>query len=345
MSESNHLQSPSPSPTGKKINWGLLAKIILTGVILYIIFGKMDWSKFALELKGADPSWILRAFLCMGLGIILGAFRWNQLLRVQEVFLSYTKTTIYTLIGVFFSQFLPASTGGDVIKAYYLLRDAPKRKARATLSIVIDRVIGLLAVLILTLALVPFEYQRISEHAETRLFILILALLLVCILIGMLLLWIVPPSLLPAFFKKLWQKIPKRDVLFSLYEGFQAHRLAKRATFQALLLSMFAAVPVLSTGYFISQSLGLDTGYAQMTIICSLVICSISLPISFGGHGVREGVFILLFQIFNVSRDGLPVSAETATACSIIYLGISMVWSLLGGLVYLLYSHQLKQTP
>lgn len=343
---SSSTASPAlPATPRKKINWSLPVKLILTAGILYLIFRNNDWAKFGAEFKNANIYWILLGFLSMGLGIALGALRWNYLLQVQGVFLKYTKTATYSIIGIFFSQFLPASTGGDVLKVFYILKDAPDRKARATLSIVLDRVLGLLAVLLLTLLLVPFEYQRIADHTETRLFMVLLALMVAFLFSGLLVLWFIPPSILPAFCHRLWEKIQKKEVILSLYEGFQAHRqhsgLALRAVFTAIL----AVVPVLSTGYFIAQSLDLDVHYPQMLIIFSLVICSMSLPISFGGHGLREGAFILLFQIFNITREGQPVGLETATACSTIFLGVSVLWSLCGGLAYLLYSHNIKKSP
>jgi|GEM_PF-465811 uncharacterized protein (TIRG00374 family) len=344
MSLPQESSGPVLSPR-KKFSWGLPVKIILAATILFFIFKDNDWAKFGAEFKNADPFWICLGFISIGLGLFLGALRWNCLLRVQGIVLPYPKTAAFTLIGVFFSQFLPASTGGDVIKIFYILKEAPDRKARATLSIILDRVLGLLAVLLLTLLLVPFEYQRISEHAETRFFILGLGLLVAAIFCGLLVLWFIPPSILPAQCHRLWEKIPRRDVLLSLYEGFQAHRQSPRYALIAVITAFIAVVPVLSTGYFFARSLNLDVHYPQMMIIFSIVICSMSLPISFGGHGLREGAFALLFALFNITREGIPVGEETALACSTIFLAMSVIWSLVGGLVYLFYSHTIKKTP
>jgi uncharacterized protein (TIRG00374 family) len=337
--------SSAPAPAGRKINWSLPVKIILTATILFFIFRKNDWAKFGAEFQNAHLLWIILAFVSMGTGLALGAFRWNLLLRVQEVFISYSKSAAYTIIGIFFSQFLPASTGGDVIKIFYILKDAPERKARAALSIVIDRIMGLLAILLLTLLLASFEYQRITENIQTRIFMIILAAIVVGLFSGLIVLWFVRPSQLPSFCHRIWVKLPKKDILVSLYEGFQAHHRHTRIAFGAVLTAIVAVIPVLSTGYCIARSLNLDVSYPQMTIIFSLVLCSMSLPISFGGHGLREGAFKLLFSIFLVTRQGVLVGDETALACSTIFLGISVIWSLVGGLVYLLYSHNIKKTP
>jgi hypothetical protein len=69
------------------------------------------------------------------------------------------------------------------------------------------------------------------------------------------------------------------------------------------------------------------------------------LPISFGGHGLREGAFAFLFTLFSITRHGNPVGEETALACSTIFLATSILWSLVGGLVYLFYSHTIKKNP
>src|SRR5256885_7152376 len=48
-------------------------------------------------------------------------------------------------IGMFYNQFLPGGTGGDIMKSYYLLKETPDKKAGALLAVVFDRFIGLVA--------------------------------------------------------------------------------------------------------------------------------------------------------------------------------------------------------
>ena len=325
-----------------RLNWQLLLKIGVTVAILAVTFRKTDWSGLWHELTGADSLWLSAAFLCIGVGLVGTAVRWDYLLRVQEIRLPVIKVWIITMIGIFFNQFLLGSTGGDVIKVFYIVKQTPERKARAALSILVDRVLGLLAMLLVILLLLPWELRRLEQNRETHYILLILGLILLSILGSTLLIWLVPLQRLPAFLHRLWAKIPYREMLASLYEGFHAHSKASRAMGGALLWTAITVSAVLSTGYLISRALHLDIGYAQMTILFTIILCAISLPISVSGHGVREGMFSLLFAVFAVTRHGLPVGKETALACSILFFGLNLIWGLIGGMVYLGYSHALK---
>lgn len=322
--------------------WRTAAKAIVTLTILFFIFRKNDWAALGREFQNADLFWMTAAFLCMGVGLVGTSVRWDYLLKVQDIDLPVYKVWIINMIGIFFNQFLLGSTGGDVVKVFYIVKQAPKRKARATLSIIMDRVIGLLAMLLVIAVLLPLELKRLEGNHETHLILVALGTVMGMIFVGGLLAWFVPVRKLPAVFHRLWEKVPQRQVIAAVYEGFHAHGKAVRPTLFALLWTVITVSAVLSTGYLIARAMHLDIGYPQMTMLFAIILCAISLPISVSGHGVREGMFVLLFSVFAVTREGQPVGTETALACSIIFFGLNLVWGLLGGVVYLGYSHALK---
>ena len=325
-----------------QIPWGLILKITVSLLILGVIAVKNDWAAMGRELRGAHPGWLGMAFLCMGLSYVFTSFRWRYLLQVQGIHLTTLKTGFMVMIGIFFNQFLPASTGGDMIKVFYIMKQAPDRKARAALSIGLDRILGLIAILGVTMLLVPLEFQRLFANNDIKFFIIALGLILCLVFLGLGLAWFTPLDRLPLFFHRLWEKAPKRDVIHSLYEGFHAHRHAPGPSLLALAFAVLTVIPVLGVGYLLARALDLDISYPQMTILFAMVLCSMSIPVSFGGHGLREAAFVLLFGIFGVHRAGILVGPETAFACSTLFLMVSVTWSLIGGVVYLCYSHALK---
>ena len=66
------------------------------------------------------------------------------------------------LIGMFYNQFLPGGTGGDIIKSYLLLKETD-RKAGALLAVVFDRLIGLVALVTITVTLVTLRFDLLSR--------------------------------------------------------------------------------------------------------------------------------------------------------------------------------------
>lgn len=323
-------------------DWKNYVKFAVTAGILAIIFRRLDWALFWTELRNARYEWILVAFVGIGISTWLQACRWHSLLRVQQVSPPIARTWLIFMIGQFFNQFLPGSIGGDVIKAFYIVRETPNLKERAVLSIVVDRVLGLTAILFMTMLLIPAQFDKITGNDDARLIVGALAVLLVCVFVGIAFVLLFPLHKLPRRCRELWQKMPKREIFESLYAGVLAHGKSYRLTLAAILYALVAVVFVLSTGYFIARAFELDVGYAQMTVIFSIVLCAIAVPVSISGHGIREGMFVLLFGVFAVTRHGEPVTEACALASSTVFLGLTLLWSMIGGIIYLCYSHKLK---
>ena len=76
-------------------------------------------------LGKADRWWLLAGFGAYGVVEICAGVRWQLLLRVQGIALSWTRVFMLLLIGVFFNFIIPGGTGGDVVKIFYLLKETP----------------------------------------------------------------------------------------------------------------------------------------------------------------------------------------------------------------------------
>lgn len=326
------------------INWGFWIRLLVAATIIGLIIWKNDWELFFEEFSQADWRWLAAAFLSFGLALLIAAFRWQQLLRVQGIRLPLGETLTINMVGFFFNQFLFGSTGGDIIKIFYAIRKAPDRKAEATLSMILDRVIGLVAILAVTFLLLPLEWGTLSQNTETRAILIGLAIVLCGVFTGLGCVFFFPLRVLPQIFQTLWLKVPKREVFESLYAGMQAHGKQRKYTSYAIGYAVLTVIPLLSVGWLIARAMNLDISYGPMTILFAIVLCAMSIPLFPGGHGIREGAFFLLFGVFGVTRFGEPVGEETALACSTLFLMIVLIWSLVGGVIYLFFSSHLKKT-
>src|SRR4026207_341197 len=93
-------------------------------------------------LRNAEYRWVLMAMLAYLVVEAAAAFRWHVLLKVQNIHLSIPRLTGLFFIGLFYNQFLPGGTGGDIIKSYYLLKETPDKKAGALLAGVFGPLLG-----------------------------------------------------------------------------------------------------------------------------------------------------------------------------------------------------------
>ena len=98
-------------------------------------------------LAGAQLWYIALALVLYLTAIVLNSIRWQLLLRAQGTPVPLGALLQYTFVGVFFNNFLPANVGGDVMRGYGLARYTD-RGAEAAVSVVVDRVVGLIAFMI-----------------------------------------------------------------------------------------------------------------------------------------------------------------------------------------------------
>src|SRR5438876_5154 len=144
----------------KKILIALL-QLAVTAAVLYLVFHDPNKrAQMALALRLADYRWIAAAISFYVLVELAAAARWQILLKVQGINLSIARMTGLFFIGMFFNQFLPGGTGGDIIKSYYLLKETPTRKAGALLAVLFDRLIGFFAVMPIerTISAIPISF-------------------------------------------------------------------------------------------------------------------------------------------------------------------------------------------
>src|SRR5947209_5838682 len=98
---------------------------------------------------------------------IAAPIRGQILLRVQGIRLNFFRLIGLFLIGMFYNQFLPGGTGGDIIKSYLLLKETHAHKAGALLAVVFDRLIGLVALVTITVTLVSLRFDLLWRTPVT----------------------------------------------------------------------------------------------------------------------------------------------------------------------------------
>jgi len=98
------------------------------------------------ELKRLASSWpwFAAAQLPFGIVLLLAAWRWRILLAAQGIHYRFRDVHSLILIGHFFNQVMLGSTGGDVVKAYYVAVESPDRRTASVTTVFLDRAIGLL---------------------------------------------------------------------------------------------------------------------------------------------------------------------------------------------------------
>jgi uncharacterized protein (TIRG00374 family) len=313
-----------------------MKKIILTIVQIAVTVALLIWvfhdpaqrAQMATALRLADYRWVAAGVLAYVIVEISAALRWEVLLRVQGIRLSALRLTGLFLIGIFYNQFLPGGTGGDIMKSYLLLKETPDHKAGALLAVVFDRLIGLVALVTITVTLVGFRYRWITQTPETRHLVWVLILLLSVSLASLLASFIISGFNL---FHLLPHKFPGRDKLIEIAAAYHLYARHWIATFFAFLISLIAHLATFSTFLCVAYAFHANVKIVDLFAVLPVERTITAVPISFAGIGLREQ--ILQVMLHNLCGVEVAVAKLIGTMSFLVMLFSSMP----GGIVYFFY--------
>ncbi len=309
----------------------MLLQIIVTAAgIWYVFHDPQRRAQIAGALRHADFRWVLMGWICYSVVEMLATVRWQTLLRIQGIRISWLRAGAIVMIGLFFNQCLPGGVGGDAMRLYFIFKHAPAKKIGATLSVAMDRLFGLFSILFLAGTSFTFRFRWLTHSGATlHIEYLALALLGMGIAFVILFFWLAAAGSL----RRLPKALPFRKVIVQSGSALLRYRAYPTAMTMVLLITILAHVAYYISFYCAGQSLHAATGYsatlADILTIMPLVNTITSIPISIGGVGLRETLFQELLG--HLAHVPPAIAAFTAS------LGYAnqLSWALVGGAVFL----------
>ena len=141
-----------------------ILQLAVTGGLLYWVFhDPAVRAAMGVAVRDADYRWIAAAIVAYIMVELAAVVRWQILLKVQGINLSNARIAALFFIGMFYNQFLPGGTGGDIVKTYLLWKETPGKKPGALLAVLFDRMIGLIALIIITGILIFLRYGWLTR--------------------------------------------------------------------------------------------------------------------------------------------------------------------------------------
>jgi uncharacterized membrane protein YbhN (UPF0104 family) len=279
-----------------------------------------------------DAVAVATAFGLCGALIFLGGLRWREALRVQGLDLPLGEVTRISFVAHFFNAFLLGSTGGDVWKAYAVSRATRHRKAEAALTVFVDRLIGILALLVFAVVFaVPNHalFVRFRRYDGVGLAILgMLAVAAVCVGAGFFTDALASGGR-PGRFAA---RFPAAGGLVRALAGCRLFGRSPGFLRRVTCLSLAINVAIVGTFAALATGLGLRLPAVALWFVVPAVVCLAALPLTPSGLGVRENLFVLLLAI---DFPGYGVKPAEALSLSLLGYSVNLAWSAVGGLVYL----------
>jgi hypothetical protein len=266
-------------------------RAFLSAAALYFVFRQLDIPALKQVFSMIDPGW---AFLAVGayvLSKVISAFRLSFYLRGNSIGLTESQNLKLYFIGMFYNLFLPGGIGGDAYKVWLLHRDWQAAVGKSVQALLLDRISGLSALAVLGLLFAWFAFPEIPYN-----------------------------SLLPAGSVLL---IPAMYAVH-YFAGKQFMPVTVHTTFTSLVVQLVQVV----CAWALLRSLHIHdhtTVYLAVFLLSSLVSV---LPVSIGGIGLRELVFV-------TAAGYAPISPESSVAFSLVFFVVTAASSLPGAFISL----------
>lgn len=310
----------------KKSRLFLFLRIAISAGLLLTLLWIMRHNIRAITdiLKESNKLYLLIA-VSIGLPLSLGmAFRLKLLMAGQNIDLPIKDYIYLTFIGFFFNNFFPTAIGGDIVKAHYASKKTNNTSASYA-AILADRLLGSLSCLSIAFVGILLLGKELNNEKIIWAITLMLAAMVIFI---MLLLNEKRRSFpLPIFFKKgFFNKV--RHGLSKLYTAINFYRHSTSLLIKTYLLALFMHTCTVLSIYFFILCIGGKIIFFKLLLIIPLIWALSMLP-SLNGLGVREGAFVYFLKG--------DMGAELAFTVSLLWLGVIILYSVIGGIMYLCY--------
>ncbi len=307
------------------------------GLLAYLVHRVGGLGRLASLFSQARVDLLALAFVLYLAAVTVSSAKWWVLLRAQGLDVPWPSLLTYTFLGAFFNNFLPANVGGDVMRGYGLAKHT-RRTTDAAVSVVMDRLVGLLAFLIAAVfagTLIVFSAGRDSAMAASALANVRALTLLAWISTGGLALGV---SLLLSRRVKRWvetgmARVPLVRALVPPFHRVATAINAYRHAYGAILLGMSISwlVLLLTTveNWLLVEALAPGAlPFLYLLLFNPLIAFALLIPLSVGGLGIGQSAYVFFFGL-------VGVAPALALAVSLLHQAIVYAASLPGAVVWL----------
>jgi|SRR5665213_278135 len=300
------------------------AKAAVSGILLYFAFSKVNFGVIGQRLDQVQYTWLTAAVLIFIGQTMLGALRWQTIVRhcdAPDTTPPFALSTAlrYAFISAFFNQTLPSTVGGDAVRIWLLGRDQGGWRI-ATYSVLIDRLVGVLALAVLVIVCLPWSFALISDVTGR------VALLVVGFgSVGACLTFVALGFLRWRWLDRWWLTRQITTAASNARRVFSSPSSAPLILVYALLNHFMS----ITAAWCLAKSVAAPLEWSQALLLVLPVLLIASIPLSIAGWGTRETAMVLAFGYAGLPEsDGLIVS---------VLLGLTtFAGGLVGGLIWIL---------
>lgn len=296
-------------------------------IFLFILIKKGPFELEQIKFILMQKQIVLTGFVLIFIQFLLTAYRWKKIVQ-QKTQLKISNAFQLTLIGQFFSFFIPGGVGGDIVKALELSRTNTVSKSDALSTVLADRILGLFSMIFFSLLFLALDYSAEPKPILLK-YVLFSAGLFTVMLLGLSIgPWVLKliTALLGDANNSLSHFIHKTLNSFAL--TFTTFKNFKLMSFVVLLSLVLQVISI----YFMSlivESLGVEIPSLLIFFsLCCFGFLASAIPITPAGVGVGQAAFYFLFSGFSTELGKAAVTAISALQL------FQFFYALVGGVIF-----------
>ncbi|HEX3621939.1 MAG TPA: lysylphosphatidylglycerol synthase transmembrane domain-containing protein [Acidimicrobiales bacterium] len=300
---------------GRRAKLLLGFRILASAAMLALLLPRIHLASLFPSHQLSTLGWLAGGLAVYAVAVVLSTVRWAQVLQALELPAELPRLVSHTLAGMFVSNFLPSTVGGDVLRVTRLSASNGQRHASVA-SVVVERLTGFFVLPFISLVALVGNPTLLHLGQASRLALTVsigtLAALAAILLI------VSSPAVGDRLAGHRWLAF-----LTSVQVGLARMRRDPSAALAVLVSALAYQLTMVAGAWMAGHALGIHVGWSAMMAFVPVVAVAQVLPISVSGLGLREGALVLLLV-------PLGVASGQAVALGLLLYGMNLVVSLLG---------------
>lgn len=254
--------------------------LLSLGLLAWLLF-RQDWQAISRGASGLPPWNLAGAFALMLLAQLWNTARWSALLHAQAVQIPFSRKVQLVFAGLFASNFLPSTVGGDVVRIVGA-SSAGRNPVVAMASVLADRAIGVFGMSFV----LPLSWPLLKGFLSGAAVPLFSSL--------------ASDSRLLVAARRGLQRLREALVLWARKPG---------SLLSALLASWTGVLCYLLAVLLVARGLGIDVTLVDVAGATGVTYFLTLIPISINGYGLRELGVLAVYTQLGATSEGASVLA------------------------------------
>jgi hypothetical protein len=273
--------------------------LLVTGLAVAYILWKVDLGETLHVLAHASVGWWVASCAIWVVSVWPLSWRWRRLLASSGVHERLGWLVRTTFVAYAAAQVLPTSLGGDASRIYETARRHPGTRGPVAGTVLLERVLGGIATLVLAAAGLVLAVGRYSVggYVWVELAFVVLSVLAVFVLFS--------TRLHPLLhrLRPLLHRLRAESLVRDVYLALHAYRSRRKVLAWAFAITIVVQAARVLAIWCAGKAVGVDLSPRPYYVMGPLLFLVMLVPFTINGLAVRESFFVSFLGALGVSAD------------------------------------------